>query len=76
MLSDQGADLVMSEIEYHAMTLMDLDNFPVDRAISNAVLNHLYDLHRMRNQEIRFYLERCWLHDNNTMQKLNEVHYA
>jgi len=54
MLSDQGADLVMAEIEY--MTLA-VDFLDISKAQANAMLNHLYELHRLR--DIELYNDLC-----------------
>jgi hypothetical protein len=54
MLSDQGADLVMAEIEM----LTDGLHWN-EEAVANAMLNHLYDLHTLR--DIELYNDLCYL---------------
>ena len=52
MLSDQGADLVMDEIELYTLILDQVSTgiwTDIELAEANAMLNHLYDLHKLRD---------------------------
>lgn len=49
MLSDQGSDLVMAEIE-RLVEVNELCNYSdTEKAQANATLNHLYTLHQLRD---------------------------
>jgi hypothetical protein len=66
MLSDQGADLVMAEIEN--LTEMQRSG-GLTGALGNAMLNHLYELHRLR--DIRFHEDAEWRWNSPTMWELH-----
>jgi hypothetical protein len=52
MLSDQGADLVMSLIEDLTKSVINDAYVGALPAVANAMLNHLYDLHKLRDYEV------------------------
>jgi len=59
MLNESGSDLVMSYIEHLTLCANGHQSYvhDIEAAVSNATLNHLYDLHKLR--DIELYNDLC-----------------
>lgn len=66
-LSDQGGDLVMAEIEFQAKIASgEISSDGIEKSKANALLNHLTELHRLRDTEL--FCELCdIIHDTDIL---------
>jgi hypothetical protein len=54
-----NAELVMADIEWHTNVVagMEFGTTDADKAVSNAVLGHLTELHKLRDERVYLFVE-------------------